>query len=236
LSTDLDGVKAIFFDAGGTLIHLDSSSICELINDRLGILASPDGFGRAQYTAMSRVAELVEAGAGSTEQLKRQFYSTLLPQVGVSEEKLEGAVECVLGLAQSEMLWRKTDDRTGPTLRELKERGFSLGVVSNSDGRIESAFKQTGLAEYFDFFIDSFVVGVEKPDPAIFRFALERAQVAPDEAVYVGDLYLVDVVCARKAGIRPILYDPFDLNPDADCLRISRLGDLLTLVASREAF
>ncbi len=223
-------IKAIFFDAGGTLLHLDSSCIRDLLNDELGLEISLEKFPRAQSLAMSRVAELVAGGAGSTEELKREFYTTLLPETGVPEEKLADAVDCAFKLARQEMLWRKTDDGTARVLQELKNRGYILAVVSNSDGRIESAFNEAGLASYFDFFIDSFHVGVEKPDPAIFLLATERAQVATEEAAYVGDLFLVDVVGAREAGLVPILYDPFDLNHDVDCLRIRAINEMLTIL------
>lgn len=226
----LTGIKAIFFDAGGTLIHLDSSCICDTIGFEITDDSSPDIFRRAQYVAMSRVAELVAAGAGSTENLKREFYQTLLPKIGVSEEKLAGAVECALSLAKAEMLWRKADLTTASTLQRLKERGFKLGIVSNSDGRIEHAFQQAGLTSYFDFFIDSFIVGVEKPDPAIFLLATERARIAANEAVYVGDLYEVDVIGSRAAGLVPVLYDPYQLRTKSDCLTIRAIGDLLTLI------
>lgn len=229
MSSDLHGIQAIFFDAGGTLIHLDSSRIRDLLRDELRIEISLERFPRAQALAMARVAELVAAGAGSTEQLKREFYTTLLLEIGVSKEKLGYAVDCAFKLAREEMLWRKTEEGTAQTLEELKNRGYVLGVVSNSDGRIESAFAQAGLTSYFDFFIDSFNVGVEKPDPEIFRLATERALVAPEQVAYVGDLYWVDVVGARNAGLIPILYDPFQLNRDVDCLSTRSLSDLLTL-------
>ncbi|HEX8184304.1 MAG TPA: HAD-IA family hydrolase [Blastocatellia bacterium] len=222
-------IKAIFFDAGGTLIHLDSHLICDLISADLGTVPSQENFRRGQYLAMLKVAQLVAEGAGSTEKLKAQFYSTLLPEIGVPGGKLEQAVECILKLAHAEMLWRKADESTALTLKKLKERGLILAVVSNSDGRIESALDQAGLTSYFDFFIDSFLVGVEKPDPAIFRLATERASVAPEQAAYVGDLYSVDVVGARAAGLLPILYDPYELNPEADCVRIRRLDELINM-------
>jgi HAD superfamily hydrolase (TIGR01509 family) len=230
LESRLKDIKAIFFDAGGTLIHLDSSHICGLISAELGANPSVDNFRRAQYVAMLRVAQLVAEGAGSTEKLKYQFYSTLLPEIGVPADKLQQSVECILKLALAEMLWRKADESTALTLSELKARGLILAVVSNSDGRIESAIEQAGLTSYFDFFIDSFIVGVEKPDPRIFHIATERAGVAPEQAAYVGDLYSVDVVGARSASLLPILYDPYDLSPEADCTRIRTLGELPGLV------
>ena len=227
LNSDLHGIKAIFFDAGGTLIHLDSLRIRDLLRDELRIEISLDRFPRAQSLAMARVAALVAAGAGSTEQLKREFYTTLLPEAGVSGEKLSDAVNCAFKLAREEMLWRRTQDGTASALNELKKRGYILGVVSNSDGRIETAFEQAGLTSCFDFFIDSFNVGVEKPDPGIFLLATERAMIAPEQAAYVGDLYWVDVVGARSAGLIPILYDPLELNRDVDCLSIRSVDELL---------
>jgi putative hydrolase of the HAD superfamily len=228
--TNLNSVKAIFFDAGGTLIHLDAPLICSLLTDKFGSSLSTDRFPHAQSLAMQRVAQLVAEGAGSTEQLKRQFYSTLLPVIGVEENHLEQAIDLALGLAKAEMLWRITETSTASALAQLKERGFRLAVVSNSDGRIELAFRQAGLFDYFEFFIDSFLVGVEKPDPRIFQIALGRAGVAPHEAIYVGDLYSVDVVGARAAELIPVLYDPYALNKETDCLKIQSIGDLITLL------
>jgi putative hydrolase of the HAD superfamily len=229
VTDELKAIKAIFFDAGGTLVHLDSTRLSKLFKDELGCELALEGFSRAQSLAMDTVARLAAEGVGTTDTLKRQFYTTLLPEIGLAQDKLSQAVECALKLAQAEMLWRSADAGTAPVLRELKRRGFALAIISNADGRLEKSFAQTGFTEHFDFFIDSFVVGVEKPDPAIFRFALEQAGVAPHQAAHVGDIYSVDVLGARRAGLLPILYDPADLNTDADCLRIRQLDELLTL-------
>ena len=231
LSTNHNKIKAVFFDAGGTLLHLDSLCIRNLLRDELNVNIRLDKFRFAQSLAMSRVAELVAVGAGSTEQLKREFYSTLLPKTGVSEEQLSDAVECAFKLAREEMLWRTTEEGTPQVLDDLKTAGYILAVVSNSDGRIESAFKQAGINDYFDFFIDSYNVGIEKPDPEIFRLATEKAMVVPEQAAYVGDLYWVDVVGSRNAGLLPILYDPFDFNEASDCLTIRSLSELKTVLA-----
>jgi HAD superfamily hydrolase (TIGR01549 family) len=226
----LKTIKALFFDAGGTLIHLDARYICEAIKTRIDAELAVERFRHAQSLAMAHVAELVADGNGSTERMKRQLYSVLLPEIGVPEKDLDTAVRICLELAEREMLWRNSNDSTAPALGKLKESGMILGVVSNSDGRIEQAFEQTGLKKYFDFFVDSYIVGVEKPDPRIFDFALERAGVAPEEAAYVGDLFHIDVVAARKAGLTPILYDPYDLHSSADCMRIRDISDLVAVI------
>ena len=81
-------------------------------------------------------------------------------------------------------------------------------MVSNSDGRVAEALEAAGLRAYFDVVVDSALVGVEKPDPAIFRAALDVLGVPPEEALYVGDLYEVDVLGANAAGIPAVLLVP----------------------------
>jgi putative hydrolase of the HAD superfamily len=85
-------------------------------------------------------------------------------------------------------------------------------VVSNSDGRAAAALAAAGLLDAFEFVIDSGEVGVEKPDPRIFQIALDRLGVSPAAALYVGDLYEVDVVGARAAGLDVVLLDPDGAN------------------------
>jgi FMN phosphatase YigB (HAD superfamily) len=72
---------------------------------------------------------------------------------------------------------------------------------------------------------------VEKPDPAIFALALERLGAPPDTAMYVGDVFSIDVLGARRAGLDAVLIDTLGRYPGAvDCARISRLADLLDLL------
>ena len=74
--------------------------------------------------------------------------------------------------------------------------------------------------------------GVEKPDPRLFRIALDRAAARPESTIHVGDLYQVDVVGARAAGLRAVLLDETNLRPDADCDRVASLGELVERVRS----
>jgi len=72
---------------------------------------------------------------------------------------------------------------------------------------------------------------VAKPDPAIFRLALEALRVAPEATIHVGDTPAADVAGALAAGVRPVLVDPYDLHPDAECTRVTGLDGIVELLA-----
>jgi len=99
--------------------------------------------------------------------------------------------------------------------------------VSNSNGTVEEGLTALGLRALLDGVIDSAVVGVEKPDPGIFRHALELAGARPERVVHVGDLHAVDVLGARAAGLHAVLLDPYGDWDDVDCARTADLPALV---------
>ena len=113
---------------------------------------------------------------------------------------------------------------------------FTLGVVSNADGRVEHDLGRRGLGGHFATVVDSHVVGVEKPARGIFDLALARLDVPAEHALYVGDVFAVDVQRARGAGMPGVLLDPLGRYPGpVDCPRIRRLAELLDLLPARAA-
>ena len=102
-------------------------------------------------------------------------------------------------------------------------------------GQIEAVLRRSGVCQVgpgdgveVRCVVDSHVVGVAKPDPAIFgHAAVHFPGIAPDRIAYVGDSVTMDVGGARAAGLHPILVDPYDDHPDADFDRITSLDDLL---------
>jgi phosphoglycolate phosphatase-like HAD superfamily hydrolase len=90
--------------------------------------------------------------------------------------------------------------RNGPVLKALSER-YRLGVVSNFYGNLEAVCESAGLAPLFGVMTDSQRVGVEKPEPAIFRAALAALQASPDTTVMVGDSLRRDYEGARRSGM-----------------------------------
>ena len=112
----------------------------------------------------------------------------------------------------------------------LKEAGYFLAVISNRDNPFHETLELHGLSEFFHFSLAGGEVDAFKPEPEIFVHALKRANLTAQEAIYVGDNYYADVIGARRAGLRPVLYDPNGLFPDADCDRIKSFDELIPLI------
>ena len=87
------------------------------------------------------------------------------------------------------------------------------------------------LAGYFDFTLAAGEINAWKPEPEIFRHALNRCALKPEQAVYVGDNYYADIIGAQGAGLLPVLIDPDDLFPEATCAVIRTIGELPALLA-----
>ena len=114
-----------------------------------------------------------------------------------------------------------------PALRELRRRGARLAVVSNWDSRLPELLRTLDLASYFDTLAVSRIEGVEKPDPLLFRAALERLGAPAERALHVGDRPDLDLAGARAAGVDAVLVDRSGgLGPPHEAMA---LGDLRAL-------
>jgi len=136
-------------------------------------------------------------------------------------------------------LWMRELPGSRDGLRALAETGVRLGIVSNADGLIGQRLTEAGILQVgpgigteVECVIDSGAVGVMKPDPRIFHLALDAMGVAADDAWYVGDMPGIDVVGARRAGLHPIVMDPFALHLDADYERVGSLQELSERIAA----
>ena len=143
--------------------------------------------------------------SSSDQERAAAYLEALFLAAGVPQDRLSEVRACLAQLHQERHLWSDVKESTPSALSRLKAAGFLLGVVSNSEGRVEEALAAAGLRQFFDVVVDSARVGIEKPDPRIFQAALEALSVSPDEALYVGDLYEVDILGARSAGIDAVL-------------------------------
>jgi putative hydrolase of the HAD superfamily len=201
----MTGIRTIFLDAGGTLIHLDRAFILKALED-VGVEKDEAAFLIADQSAREQRAAAIRRGEVLDDASSWRIYAARLLEL--LEATGDAATEVSTRVKQRHRagtLWTHVEPGTLETLAQLKDRGFTLGVVSNADGRVASFLELVGINKYLDFVVDSGAVGVEKPNPRIFQIALEQARSSPDQAVHVGDVYEVDVVGARAAGIEPIM-------------------------------
>jgi len=214
-------IRAILFDAGNTLIRQDYAAIAAELA-RHGVVVTHDALQRGDWTARVRLdADLfAPANASSTESrdTTARYTQYLLEGAGVSDPALHARImDWRRGYNAPVGLWTVAEPDAAEALALARDAGVVRGVVSNSNGTIRRILESLDLARDLDFVMDSQEEGVEKPDPRFFARALERAGVTADQAAYIGDFYSVDVIGARRAGIRAVLMDPGQCWGTRDC-------------------
>jgi putative hydrolase of the HAD superfamily len=197
-------LRAVLFDAGNTLLFLDYDRMAAAVGDALGLALTAAELAAAAPEA----ARTMERARLSDRQRAIAYLEALFLAAGIPEGRLAEVHELLVRMHAEHHLWSGIAGDAHDALARLRRAGLKLGVVSNSDGRVEEALDAAGLLVYFDVVVDSGVAGVEKPDPAIFLAALDALDVRPAEALHVGDLYEVDVIGANAAGIPAVLLVP----------------------------
>ena len=220
-------LRAVLFDAGNTLLFLDYARLAQAVSTALNLPLTEAALTRQ----ISRAAHAMEDASGSDQDRAALYLETLFVHAGVPSSRLPEVRECLARLHRERHLWSSVAPSVAESLSRLRNQGLVLGVVSNSDGRVEEALEAAGLRSFFDVVVESALIGVEKPDPRIFQAALQRLGVAPEEAVYVGDLYSVDILGARAAGMDAVLLgNPGDTQ--VDCRRAQSIEELVQQLLS----
>jgi len=228
-------VKAIFFDWFNTLARYEPRR--ETLHSKalreLGIEVSPAEILPGVLEADSYFFE--EHANSPVEKRKPEeqaevythYQRIVLAKAGVkADQELLDKVMKRIGELFEGITFALFDDVL-PNLRMLKQQGFTLGLLTNLAKDMGPICRELGLEPYLDFVITSAEAGVDKPNPLIFKVALQRAGVDASEVIHVGDQYRIDVVGARGVGISPILIDRFDLHLGFnECSRIRKLAEL----------
>jgi putative hydrolase of the HAD superfamily len=223
-------IRAVLFDAGNTLVFLDYARLAQGVGSALGLALTGEDLAAHAPAA----SQAMERAGGNDQHRAAVYLETLFLLSGVPPERLTEVRACLARMHGERHLWCAVRAGSTESLARLRSAGLRLGVVSNSDGRVAQALDAAGLRHYFDVVIDSALVGLEKPDPRIFRAALEALAVAPEEALFVGDLYEIDVLGAQAAGIRAILFDPPASETMQTCPTTSSIQDLVNDLLSGE--
>lgn len=236
--------RAVFLDVGDTLVypHPSSAEIMAEICAAHGVEVSPEGIEAAERTVGPRIDSRRAEGplySISGERSRRFWtwvYGEILAELGVPPGRHAELGQLFHRRFNTLETWRLFPDAL-PALEAIHERreshGLVCGVLSNWEDWLETLLTHLDLDRYFDFAVVSASVQLEKPDPAIFRTALDRAGVAPEEAMHVGDSLSADVRGAQAAGVHPVLLDRRRrYTPDqiADATIISSLAELPALL------
>jgi putative hydrolase of the HAD superfamily len=223
--------RAVLFDAGNTLLRMNYPAIARHLASR-GHAVTAQAVEEAELRARVRLdADLARGVSTEGRPAQDQYTAYLMDGLGLTDAgEIEAAVSFKRGYNPPAGLFDRADPAARAALREAKAAGLVVGVISNSNGSAYALLHGAGLASELDFVIDSGLVGVEKPDPRIFRLGLERAGVAPHEAVYIGDLYSIDVLGSRAAGLASILLDPRGFWGPRDCDTARDIGHATALI------
>jgi len=226
-------IQTVFLDAGGVLVWPNWVRVSDALA-RHGIDVSTRALAAAEPYAKKRLDTGATIQATNDRQRGWTYFNLVLSEAGL---RLSAATDAALAelhdYHQHANLWEFVPDDVRPTLAALRECGVRLVVVSNANGRLHHLFERLDLLDAFDYIFDSHCEGVEKPDPRYFAIALGRSGSVAADTIHVGDLYHVDVAGARSAGITPVLFDVADLYPEADCLRVRSLGELVSTLRAQ---
>jgi putative hydrolase of the HAD superfamily len=212
--------RVIFFDVGNTLLFPNRTRILAPISsDRHPTLE--------QWQALERRTKQEFDQGMQSGRIDHSFWwifhTHLLQQLGEDASVRDSLVENT----QKSTNW----DQILPATREALNRigqSFRIAVISNSDGRIEQVLSHCGIGDCFETVTDSGTVGVEKPRLEIFQAALRAMKAHAEESLYVGDMYSVDYVGARNAGMQAVLFDVSGAYRDREVPRVESLKQLET--------
>jgi FMN phosphatase YigB (HAD superfamily) len=217
---------AVLFDAGGVLVLPDPLVLGPLLG-YYGGDDSIEAHRRAHYAAMR-----AKSDAGAAEGNWSDYNLAYVRAVGVSSRDESEAAQ-VLDLTRHAPLWRWVIPETRRALDRLAVLGVPIGVVSNASGQIEGVLRREtcqvgdGAHVAVRCIVDSHVVGVCKPDPAIFDHAMACfAEFDRSRVAYVGDSVTMDVASAAAAGLHPLLLDPYDDHAGAPFERIRAVDEI----------
>ena len=199
-------LKAIFFDAAGTLFYLPRGVGYHyaLVARELGLKWDSAQLDRAfnnAWNAMPSRPAIDGPRENDDKGWWRQLVDLVLNDVAPAMGELDrdNFFEIVYEHFAEAGVWELYPEV--PEVLEKLQPRFELAVVSNFDGRLRMIFEQLGVSKFFKQVFLSSELGADKPDPEIFRRALNVIQLQPHEVLHVGDDSERDWKAAASAGL-----------------------------------
>jgi len=216
--------RFIFFDVGNTLLFPNRERmLTPLPQEKHPTLAAWQALERRTKKEFDQglISGKIDHGFWWT------FHTYLLQQADALNDSLRDAI---VENTQKSANWDQILPGTRYTLERIRQQ-YSIAVISNADGKIDAVLERCGICDCFASITDSGNIGYEKPHPAIFDAALREMRAEATESLYVGDVYSVDYVGARNAGMRAVLFDVAGAYRGQEFPRVESLAELETWLA-----
>ena len=237
MTSTSDPPAAVLLDAGGVFVLPDPERILGAFT-RAECSVGREVLADAHYRAAVRFGTHLDVEANWAETWL-DYLQTYVAECGVPQDRRDEAHRHIDSEFADAALWVEPVPGSREGLQALADAGVRLGIVSNADGMMAWRLAQLELCQVgpgigvdIECVVDSGDVGVMKPDPRIFEAAVDLLGLNVDQVWYVGDMPAIDVVGARRAGIRPFLMDPLGLHLDASYERVPSLAALAELIAA----
>jgi putative hydrolase of the HAD superfamily len=227
-------IKAVLFDLGDTLVKTWIPEAFQSVLASLGIDRS--------------IGEIREALAKTDKNLEESNYRSRYGEDTYTEfwERWDSQALTFLGISETEHLAKQITERwydhaksvaypdVRATLNRLKQMGLKVGLISNAyDEDINAILANAGLAKgLFDILVGVNAVKKGKPHPDVFRYALSKLGVRPEEALFVGDQVDKDYRGAEAVGIHALLIERKSKSPDdiSDLERVRSLQEIFKFI------
>jgi HAD superfamily hydrolase (TIGR01509 family) len=227
-------LKTVFLDAGGVLLFPNWTRISETLAKH-GVAVAAEALAAAEPIAKKQIDDKNTIALTNDTKRGWLYFNLILTAAGVPLTDATAAALAELHeYHRQHNLWEHVPANVVPTLEALSGLGLRLTVVSNANGTLCAHMDRLGLSRHAHCVLDSYDFGVEKPDPRLFLMALEKSEADAATTIHVGDLYQVDVVGARAAGVRGVLLDERGLYDGVDCPRVRSLDELVTRIRGGE--
>jgi putative hydrolase of the HAD superfamily len=211
--------RFIFFDVGNTLLFPNRTRIlAPLPADRHPSLEAWQALERRTKHEFDQgiLQGKVDHGFWWT------FHTYLLQELNAGDD---GVRDALIQNTQQSANWDQILPGTRDALQRIREE-YAIAVISNSDGRIDAMLRRCGIVDCFQSITDSGNVGYEKPHPVIFEAALREMKAEAAESLYVGDVYSIDYIGARQAGMQAVVFDVAGAYREREFPRVDSLAGL----------
>ncbi|TMV49114.1 HAD family hydrolase [Paenibacillus mesophilus] len=203
-------IRYLWFDLGYTLVRTNREEVYQkVLLERFDVFRNADEIAIAYHRTDKLFMREFQGVLGKDSRAFLPWYIGTLNYFLRLALPIEEVTQAYRALAQEWPIRWKAYEGARQTLQHLRSLGFRLGLISNWDESARTVLAQNGLDAELDDIIVSSEVGVEKPNPDIFRLAMDRANVTANECLYIGDNYYDDVIGSQKIGMHCLLINAY---------------------------